>query len=312
MARIFISYKRVDKDKVFKIKDQIEVALGEKCWIDIDGIESNAQFINVIVKAIRECEVVLFMYSKTHAQITNFEKDWTIRELNYASKKNKRIVFVNIDGSPLSDEFEFLYGTQQQVDATSAQALFRLNKDLKTWLGKNKTELRINDRSIKTNEKIVYQIFDNIELVMTKIKDENIYVGNLQVKKLEGTICNLCEDSITDATTYKVLSCLLGEDPDQFYKRTYTINDLSDLTNYDAWKISVERQEKLRNKLYDRVVENLSQQYNIPLLQATPIEKKKYRIYGDYPVILNLNIDKETQQYLVNYTFSRLKFNELN
>ena len=295
MARIFISYKRVDKDKVFKIKDQIEVALGEKCWIDIDGIESNAQFINVIVKAIRECEVVLFMYSKTHAQITNFEKDWTIRELNYASKKNKRIVFVNIDGSPLSDEFEFLYGTQQQVDATSAQALFRLNKDLKTWLGKNKTELRINDRSIKTNEKIVYQIFDNIELVMTKIKDENIYVGNLQVKKLEGTICNLCEDSITDATTYKVLSCLLGEDPDQFYKRTYTINDLSDLTNYDAWKISVERQEKLRNKLYDRVVENLSQQYNIPLLQATPIEKKKYRIYGDYPVILNLNIDKETQ-----------------
>ena len=295
MARIFISYKRVDKDKVFKIKDQIEVALGEKCWIDIDGIESNAQFINVIVKAIRECEVVLFMYSKTHAQITNFEKDWTIRELNYASKKNKRIVFVNIDGSPLSDEFEFLYGTQQQVDATSAQALFRLNKDLKTWLGKNKTELRINDRSIKTNEKIVYQIFDNIELVMTKIKDENIYVGNLQVKKLEGTICNLCEDSITDATTYKVLSCLLGEDPDQFYKRTYTINDLSDLTNYDAWKISVERQEKLRNKLYDRVVENLSQLYNIPLLQATPIEKKKYRIYGDYPVILNLNIDKETQ-----------------
>ena len=295
MARIFISYKRVDKDKIFKIKDQIEVALGEKCWIDIDGIESNAQFINVIVKAIRECEVVLFMYSKTHAQITNFEKDWTIRELNYASKKNKRIVFVNIDGSPLSDEFEFLYGTQQQVDATSAQALFRLNKDLKTWLGKNKTELRINDRSIKTNEKIVYQIFDNIELVMTKIKDENIYVGNLQVKKLEGTICNLCEDSITDATTYKVLSCLLGEDPDQFYKRTYTINDLSDLTNYDAWKISVERQEKLRNKLYDRVVENLSQQYNIPLLQATPIEKKKYRIYGDYPVILNLNIDKETQ-----------------
>ena len=295
MARIFISYKRVDKDKVFKIKDQIEVALGEKCWIDIDGIESNAQFINVIVKAIRECEVVLFMYSKTHAQITNFEKDWTIRELNYASKKNKRIVFVNIDGSPLSDEFDFLYGTQQQVDATSAQALFRLNNDLKTWLGKNKTELRINDRSIKTNKKIVYQIFDNIELVMTKIKDENIYVGNLQVKKLEGTICNLCEDSITDATTYKVLSCLLGEDPDQFYKRTYTINDLSDLTNYDAWKISVERQEKLRNKLYDRVVENLSQQYNIPLLQATPIEKKKYRIYGDYPVILNLNIDKETQ-----------------
>lgn len=43
MSRIFISYKRVDKEKVFKIKEQIESALGEKCWIDVDGIESDAQ-----------------------------------------------------------------------------------------------------------------------------------------------------------------------------------------------------------------------------------------------------------------------------
>lgn len=30
MERIFISYKRVDKEKVFRIKDQIEVALDKK------------------------------------------------------------------------------------------------------------------------------------------------------------------------------------------------------------------------------------------------------------------------------------------
>lgn len=35
MSRIFISYKRVYKDKVFRIKDQIEAALGEKCWGEI-------------------------------------------------------------------------------------------------------------------------------------------------------------------------------------------------------------------------------------------------------------------------------------
>ena len=50
MERIFISYKRVDKDKVFRIKDQIESTIGEKCWIDIDGIESDAQFANVIIQ----------------------------------------------------------------------------------------------------------------------------------------------------------------------------------------------------------------------------------------------------------------------
>ena len=43
MARIFISYKRVDKNKFFKIKDQIESTLSEKCWIGLDGIESDAK-----------------------------------------------------------------------------------------------------------------------------------------------------------------------------------------------------------------------------------------------------------------------------
>lgn len=149
MARIFISYKRVDKNEVFKIKDQIESTLSEKCWIDLDGIESDAQFINVIIKAIRDCEVFLFMYSKTHALITDFEKDWTIRELNFASKKEKRIVFVNIDGSPLSDEFEFLYGTKQQVDGRSQESITRLLKDLAKW--NDNQESSCQDNSFQKN-----------------------------------------------------------------------------------------------------------------------------------------------------------------
>lgn len=135
MSRIFISYKRVDKEKVFKIKKQIESALGERCWIDLDGIESDAQFKNVIIRAINKSEVVLFMYSKAHSEIVDFEKDWTLRELNFASKKNKRIVFVNLDGSPLTDTFEFDYGAKQQIDGLSPQSLSRLNEDLKRWLG---------------------------------------------------------------------------------------------------------------------------------------------------------------------------------
>ena len=38
MPRIFISYKREDKNKVFPLKEKIEAATGEKCWIDLDGI----------------------------------------------------------------------------------------------------------------------------------------------------------------------------------------------------------------------------------------------------------------------------------
>lgn len=166
MARIFISYKRVDKDKVFKIKDRIESALDEKCWIDFDGIESDAQFMNVIIKAIRECEVLLFMYSKTHSQITDFEKDWTVRELNFASKKDKRIVFVNIDGSVLSDEFEFMYGTKQHVDATSSFAINKLICDLGKWLriDNKQTSILLNSKSVDsvTYEKKVKEVISRI------------------------------------------------------------------------------------------------------------------------------------------------------
>lgn len=130
MSRIFISYKRVDKEKVFKIKDQIESALVEKCWIDLDGIESDAQFANVIIKAINECEVFLFMYSAAHSKITDYKNDWTVRELDFAQHKKKRIVFVNLDASPLSDWFYMLFGTMQQVDATSSNSILRLISDI--------------------------------------------------------------------------------------------------------------------------------------------------------------------------------------
>lgn len=132
--RIFISYKRVDKERVFAIKDGIEQATGEKCWIDLDGIESDAQFADVIISAINRCEVFLFMYSASHTKIVNRKKDWTIREISFAEKKDKRIVFVNIDNSPLTDWFELNFGTTQQVDATDTEKLAHLHNDLCSWL----------------------------------------------------------------------------------------------------------------------------------------------------------------------------------
>ncbi|MDD6141854.1 MAG: toll/interleukin-1 receptor domain-containing protein [Bacteroidales bacterium] len=135
MARVFISYKRVDKAKVFKIKDKIQSAIGEDCWIDLDGIESDAIFKSVIINAINTCEIFLFMYSKAHSTIVDFEHDWTVRELSFAELKKKRIVFINIDGSTLSDLFLFDYANKQQVDATSTEALDHLCTDLQKWLG---------------------------------------------------------------------------------------------------------------------------------------------------------------------------------
>lgn len=139
MEKIFISYKRVDKDKVFSIKHYIEDNVGVKCWIDLDGIESDAQFANVIINAINNAEIVLFMYSFVHSKIIDYDTDWTIKEINFAQKKKKIIVFINIDGTALTDWFEFTFGTKQQVDAQSKDSMRKLCEDMKKWLDiKNK------------------------------------------------------------------------------------------------------------------------------------------------------------------------------
>ncbi len=130
---VFISYKRKDFDIVNKIKQEIESNAKVSCWIDLDGIETDAQFVNVIMRAIKDCDIFLFMYSKRHLEITDFDNDWTAKEINFAQKKNKRIIFVNIDNTPLSDYFEFSFGLKQQIDYNDPRYRKRLYEDLRKW-----------------------------------------------------------------------------------------------------------------------------------------------------------------------------------
>lgn len=164
MERIFISYKRVDKDKVFKIKDQIESALDDECWIDLDGIESDAQFVNIIISAIDNADVILFMYSYQHSLIKDPDNDWTIRELSYANTEQKRIVFINLDGSPLTKWFKFMYSQKQQIDARNEESLVHLLVDLRKWLD-NTSESDIID---STSERIQKTFADADSLFANK------------------------------------------------------------------------------------------------------------------------------------------------
>lgn len=163
--RVFISYKRDDYGRVKPVKDYLELALGLSCWIDVDGIESDAQFANVIIGAINKCDVFLFMYSERHLQINDFDRDWTVRELSFAERKGKRIVFINIDNSPLSDWFEFMYGTKQQVDASDHAAMKHLSDDLKNWLGAGDSRLKIYKVSESRISRLIDEFTDFPDLV---------------------------------------------------------------------------------------------------------------------------------------------------
>ena len=160
MARIFISYKRKNKDQVFPIVDYIERELGVKCWVDLDGIESSAQFASVICKAIDSADVILFMHSSVHLNI-DFETDWTIKELNYAQAKKKRVVLVKLDSSPLDNIFLMDYGTKNNIDSRDSVQLQKLISDLRNWLAlpnalnNNSKKVDIKVKSGRTNGNVV-------------------------------------------------------------------------------------------------------------------------------------------------------------
>ena len=198
MPRIFISYKRADKEKVFAIKDKIEVATGEKCWIDLDGIESDAQFANVIIKAIDEADIFLFIYSKQHSKIKDYEKDWTVREINYAQTEGKRIVFVNIDKTPLTKWFKFMFSSKQQVDATSSEAFDHLLMDICRWLN-----IIYNNKFIPDNRRnIIYTWLRQYSLkafgilCVAFLVSASLVLLNKSAKPISRNIYNTLPDSI--------------------------------------------------------------------------------------------------------------------
>ena len=133
MAQIFVSYKRVDKNKVFPIVEKIESELGCKCWVDIDGIESSVQFGSVICSAIDKSDIVLFMHSSVHLKI-DFETDWTVKELTYAQMKKKRVVLVKLDDAPLDNIFLMEYGSKNNIDSQDPTQFNKLLNDLRAWL----------------------------------------------------------------------------------------------------------------------------------------------------------------------------------
>ena len=149
MERIFISYKRADGEKVYKLIDKIEKTLGVKCWYDLDGIESAAQFMSKICTAIDNAEVVLFMHSSAHLGI-NYDNDWTVKELNYAHMTKKRVVLVKLDDAPLENLFLMEYGTRNNIDSRRPDQWEKLMKDLSRWLNPSDSKPKVySDAELK-------------------------------------------------------------------------------------------------------------------------------------------------------------------
>ena len=127
---IFISYSRHDMAVVLPFVERINRELGIQCWMDLHGIESGEQFEELIMQAIEQCQVVLFMLSNA-----SLNSPWTKREIFYAEGEGKRIVPILIDGEKLRGWFKFHFGNIDYIDIRSDYQKNKLTDNLRSWLG---------------------------------------------------------------------------------------------------------------------------------------------------------------------------------
>ena len=175
MRKIFISYSRHDKEKVFKIKDEIEGLIGtETCWIDLTGIESDKQFIDVIIDAIDQADIFLFMYSKF-----SDGSEWTRKEVEYAKSENKKIVFVKIDKVPLSKYYRFQFGGHDIIDIFDSDQKRKLMFNLQNWVKKD--DILLESKSLcEDNYEIVQNKSDKTHRPPIEVKTFRDFVNKLK------------------------------------------------------------------------------------------------------------------------------------
>jgi len=182
--KIFISYKRTDKDKVFAIRDDIKQATGIESWIDLNGIESGDLFEQVIIKAIRNCDIVLFMMSKNsvapYIDPETGEKDvevltWTAKEVKVARTLKKRVVPISIDGTQIVDSdwvLMELIGTDT-IDYDNPEQRTKFLKNLKSWLLFDPTMAEIK-KLLGDWKKLQSQAQD----IYIQIKQKEVFIDN--------------------------------------------------------------------------------------------------------------------------------------
>lgn len=99
--KIFISYSRKDEDKTKGICSLLN-DMGIPYWIDVDGTYSGENFKEVIVNAIKQSQLVLFVSTKNSNASLNVAK-----EISLADKYNKVVIPIKLDNSPFAPKIDY-------------------------------------------------------------------------------------------------------------------------------------------------------------------------------------------------------------
>ena len=98
---IFISYSRKDTETVKDIYNWLE-GKGYKCWIDLEGMSSSDSYKAIIVDAIKNSKILMFMSSENSNSSQN-----VVSEVSLAVKYGKKIIPVKLDEVPYTPSIEY-------------------------------------------------------------------------------------------------------------------------------------------------------------------------------------------------------------
>ena len=121
---IFLSYSREDSYTAMQLSRELQ-SVGCTVWMDSDGIETGERFVKIIVDAIQNSKIFLFLCSKN-----SMKSQWCTKELYYAQSLDKSIIPVKIDDSEYSDRFLFILGNLNYVDFRDIRHRERLLREM--------------------------------------------------------------------------------------------------------------------------------------------------------------------------------------
>lgn len=286
MSDIFISYSRHDKEIVLPFVKSIEQKFGAVCWIDLEGIEYGSQFEDVIVDAIDDSKVVLFMLSDY-----SLKSKWTKREVLYAEDEGKRIVPIIVDGKGLRKWFKFHFGNIDYVDLNSQEQQEKLFKNLATWLGvklptttpdiqstsqpHHKLKISADGSEIKIN------IIDGCDLVLKKDAAKKCYIGEFPINEIAEKLKDITESEGYAALKGTIGGALSGGICGSLFFFPLSIASAV-IDGYLGYKY---KKHEIRAQAFSSILAKLNAQYGICL-------KKSESETSDFMVELDRNIIK--------------------
>ena len=260
---VFISYSRSDLHQVKAIKDELERTAGVRCWMDLNGIESGTpRFTNAIIEGIENCSVFLFMRS-----FSSQSSKYALLELNYASEEtDKHVVIVNIDDSPMSKEFRFLYGLTDTIKWDDVPQHDKLIRDIKKWFVYPKKEADVFIVYSRKDIDTVLPIYEKLEEAGIKCWFDvgDMYNKSVIVDAIKHVKAALFMSSVNSNASLKDVSEIFlasryGKEiiPVRLDMTPYAESIAFDICNYDYVIYDKSRREDSFNELFKKIASTL-------------------------------------------------------